>query len=91
MNKTIAVSLHDYIAINKRWEQLWADDDVAYWFNKMNPEYTPDYAKGYKYCVFESVPYKDYPTTNRSFYCKDLKQAFEKWNELINQHLTVRE
>ncbi len=85
--KTIALSLHDYIATTKRWEQLWSDDEVAYWFNKMNPEYTPDYAKGYQYCVFESVPYKEYATTNRSFYCKDLKQAFEKWNELINQHL----
>lgn len=85
--KTIALSLHDYIATTKRWEQLWSDDDVAYWFNSLNPEYVPDYAKGYKYCVFESTPYKDYITTNRSFYCKDLKQAFEKWNELINQHL----
>jgi len=87
MNKTVTVNLHDYIAINKNWEQLWADDDVAYWFERLNDDNTPDYAKGYKYQVNETTPFGDYIATHRSFYCKDLGQAFSKWNELINKHL----
>jgi hypothetical protein len=84
---TITVNLHDYIAINKRWEQLWADDNVAYWFERLTDDNTPEYAKGYKYQVHETTPYLDIITDNRSFYCKDLKQAFEQWNKLINNHI----
>ncbi len=89
MYKTIAVNLHDYVATNKNWEQLWADDDVAFWFERLNDDNTPEYAKDYKYQVHETTPYRDYITDNRSFYCKDLKQAFEQWNKLINNHIGV--
>ena len=41
MYKTIAVNLHDYVATNKNWEQLWADDDVAFWFERLNDDNTP--------------------------------------------------
>lgn len=84
---TTTVNLHDYIATNRQWEQLWADDSVAYWFNRINPEYSPEYAKGYTYRVFESVPDGNNVATNRSWYCKDLSQAFDKWNSLINAHI----
>lgn len=89
MQKTINVNLHDYIAINKQWEQLWADDDVAYWFEKLNSDNTPEYVKGYQYLVHETTPYQDIITDNRSFYCKDLHQAFDQWNKLINEHIGV--
>lgn len=85
--KTVKLSLYDYIAVNRNWEQLWADDDVAYWFNAIkHDEHTPDYEKPYKYQVIESYPYKDYITTNRKFYCKDLSEAFDTWNRLINEY-----
>ena len=87
MNKTVAVNLHDYIAINKNWEQLWADDDVAYWFERLNDNNTPEYAKGYKYQVNESTPSRDMIATYKSWYCKDLSQAFDVWNQLINNHI----
>lgn len=85
--KVQELNLHDYIAVNKKWEQLWADNSVAYWFEKLNDSNTPDYAKGYKYLVHETTPYKNMITTNKSYYCKDLSQAFKTWNGLINQYL----
>lgn len=85
--KTKTLNLHDYIATFKQWEQLWANDDIAFWFERLNTDNTPDYAKGYQYQVHITTPYKNYITDEKSFYCKDLKQAFEQWNTCINRYL----
>lgn len=87
MQKTVQVNLHDYIAINKHWQQLWANDEVAYWFESLTDEQTPGYAKGYKYLVHETTPCRDIITDNRSFYCRNLSQAFDQWNKLVNTYL----
>jgi len=89
MTTTINVNLHDYIATYKEWQQLWADDDVAYWFESLNSDNTPDYAKGYKYQVNITTADGKYPKTYRSLYCKTLSQAFDTWNKLINNHLAT--
>ena len=87
MTITKQLNLHDYIATFKDWEQLWADDDIAYWFERLNDDNTPEYAKGYKYQVHETVPNGDYIRDDRSYYCKNLTQAFAHWNMLIERHL----
>lgn len=79
------MSIHDYIATTKEWVQLWADDNIAYWFESIDEAHSIKQLGegGYRYLVNETTE----QGTFKSWYCKDLTQAFSVWNNLINDHL----
>jgi len=86
MNDT-QFNLYDYVAASRCWDQLWADDQVAYWFVSLREDcQLSDYAKDYEYELFESVPSVYGISTARSYYCKDLTQDMNKWHQLIKEH-----
>jgi hypothetical protein len=86
-----ALTLHDYIARTKNWEQLWSDDRKAFWFepykyDKRNSYLTPDY----NYLVHEYEMLDTQINNIRCHYCKGLDQAMELWNNLINEYLKAK-
>lgn len=77
------MNLHDYIGKNRKWQQLWADDRVAYWFEATD-------SRQYPYEVFkatESLLFGDGVMITSVSFCKDLSQAFDIWNGNINKHV----
>lgn len=76
-------NLHDYIGKNRKWEQLWADDQEAIWFERTD-------SKQYPYEVFRARPnmlFDDGVMIISQAFCENITQAFEIWNGCINKHL----
>jgi hypothetical protein len=74
------MNLHEYIGHKRNWEQLWADEQIAIWFE----------ADGDRYVVYTAVDElmtKDCVRITPQAYEQDLTGAMKTWNNLINAHL----
>lgn len=79
-------NLHDYIGHGKKWQQLWADEQIAIWFEATD-------SKQYPYEVFtarHNVLFDDGVMISSHSFCKDLAEAFDIWNGIINKHLELQ-
>lgn len=73
-------NLHDYIGNSRKWQQLWADDSVAIWFEGTNSGYA----------VYMAVPNTSFPDSVKIIPWQDftnLTDTMDVWNALINQHI----
>ena len=86
-----SLTLHDYIAKNKNWEQLWSDDKKAFWLEPYKREKGDSYiTPDYNYLVHEYAMVGAQIDNVRCHYCKGLTQAMDLWNKLINDYLEIK-
>lgn len=75
-------NLHDYLAKNTDWQQLWADDDKGFVLQSTDSKDLP-----YEVITASHSDWHDDGVMQVPVYCNSLSQAFDYWNGAINQHL----
>jgi|CXWK01.1.fsa_nt_gi hypothetical protein len=79
------INLHDYLAKNTNWQQLWADDDKGFVIQSTDSSKLP-----YEVIIASRSGLHDDGVMQVPTYCKDLSQAMDYWNGAINQHLASK-